>query len=146
MCWQSMQVVQLYSTDHGIVRLQWLELLSNYTTSLSNLWRMQMPRTISMKSTWGLDLKTHCPQGTTIYEGLTEFVFVKLCHHWISLISATVSVYLEDPWGKMTRIHTFWNVLNRGCLIMFSNVMFVLTLFTVLLFSSFGPSWHCFGP
>lgn len=27
-----MHVVQLYSTDHGIVRLQWLELLSNYIT------------------------------------------------------------------------------------------------------------------
>ena len=143
-CWQSMQVVQLYSTDHGIVRLQWLELLSNYTTSLSNLWRMQMPRTISMKSTWGLDLKTHCPPGHHDIWGIDR---VCVCQALSSLDITDISYSISLPWGsKMTRIHTFWNVLNRGCLIMFSNVMFVLTLFTVLLFSSFGPSWHCFGP
>ena len=72
---------------------------------------------------------------------------VCVCQALSSLDITDISYSISLPWGsKMTRIHTFWNVLNRGCLIMFSNVMFVLTLFTVLLFSSFGPSWHCFGP
>ena len=82
------------------------------TTSLSNLWRMQMPRTISMKSTWGLDLKTHCPQGTTIWlRGSQSFClssFVIIGYHWYQLQHQFTLRIIEERWPGIIRFEMFW--------------------------------------